>query len=130
MVDVALQLHAQQPEAQLHRRSRAAGCSRTPTAPGGAAPSQGIPIPEPTASLLELLRFVRTAAVVAEVGGGDWRDAVNALRPVTSELWGALPEPEQRRFLDRLARFWDVHRHRLAPAGGGGRRRAPRAAAG
>jgi uncharacterized NAD(P)/FAD-binding protein YdhS len=34
---------------------------------------------------------------------------------VTSELWGALPEPEQRRFLDRLARYWDVHRHRIAP---------------
>jgi uncharacterized NAD(P)/FAD-binding protein YdhS len=59
---------------------------------------------------------VRTAAVVAEVGGGDWRDAVNALRPVTADLWAALPESEQRRFVDRLARYWDVHRHRLAPA--------------
>ena len=58
---------------------------------------------------------MRSAAVVAEVGGGDWRDAVNALRPGAPELWGALPEAEQRRFLDRLARFWDVHRHRLAP---------------
>ena len=58
---------------------------------------------------------MRTAAVVAEVGGGDWRDAVNALRPVTSELWAALPRDEQRRFVDRLARFWDIHRHRLAP---------------
>ena len=26
----------------------------------------------------------------AEVGGGDWRDAVNALRPVTPELWAGL----------------------------------------
>ena len=58
---------------------------------------------------------MRSAAVVAEVGGGDWRDAVNALRPVTAELWAALPESEQRRFVDRLARYWDVHRHRLAP---------------
>jgi uncharacterized NAD(P)/FAD-binding protein YdhS len=74
-----------------------------------------VPVPDPTTSLTALLRFVRAAAVVAEVGGGDWRDAVNALRPVTSELWAALPETEQRRFLDRLARYWDVHRHRLAP---------------
>jgi uncharacterized NAD(P)/FAD-binding protein YdhS len=58
---------------------------------------------------------VRSAAVVSEVGGGDWRDAVNALRPVTAELWAGLPEAEQRRFLDRLARFWEIHRHRLAP---------------
>ena len=41
--------------------------------------------------------------------------AVNALRPVTSDLWRALPQPDQQRFVERLARFWDVHRHRLAP---------------
>ncbi len=58
---------------------------------------------------------MRGAAAVAEAGGGDWRDAVNALRPVTSELWAALPPGAQRRFVTRLARFWDVHRHRLAP---------------
>jgi uncharacterized NAD(P)/FAD-binding protein YdhS len=52
---------------------------------------------------------------VAELSGGDWRDAVNALRPVTAELWAGLPREEQRRFLARLARYWDIHRHRLAP---------------
>jgi uncharacterized NAD(P)/FAD-binding protein YdhS len=52
---------------------------------------------------------------VAELSGGDWRDAVNSLRPVTAELWAGLPRAEQRRFLARLARYWDIHRHRLAP---------------
>lgn len=113
MVDVALQL-------QAGGGQRIVALSRGGLFPhahriGGAAPSEGVPVPEPTTSLTALLRFVRAAAVVAEVGGGDWRDAVNALRPVTSELWAALPEAEQRRFADRLARFWDVHRHRLAP---------------
>jgi uncharacterized NAD(P)/FAD-binding protein YdhS len=114
MVDIALELQ------QRTRRQRIVAVSRGGLFPhahrlGGAAPSQGVPIPDPTPSLTALLRFVRSAAVVAEVGGGDWRDAVNALRPVTSQLWAALPEPEQRRFVDRLARYWDVHRHRIAP---------------
>jgi uncharacterized NAD(P)/FAD-binding protein YdhS len=34
---------------------------------------------------------------------------------VTTRLWAALPRDEQRRFIERLARYWDVHRHRLAP---------------
>ena len=114
MVDVALQLQAQTPGQQIIALSRG-GLFPHAHRIGGAAPAQGVPVPDPTPSLLELLRFVRTAAVVAEVGGGDWRDAVNALRPVTPDLWKALPLEEQQRFVARLARFWDVHRHRLAP---------------
>jgi uncharacterized NAD(P)/FAD-binding protein YdhS len=114
MVDIALQLQAQEPGQRIVALSRGGLLPHAHRA-GGAAPSHGVPIPDPTPSLAALLRFVRTAAVVAEVGGGDWRDAVNALRPVTTELWAALPQDEQRRFVDRLARFWDIHRHRLAP---------------
>ena len=113
MVDIALQLQqgGDQRIVALSRGGLFPHTHRT----GGAAPTQGVPVPDPTTSLTALLRFVRAAAVVAEIGGGDWRDAVNALRPVTPGLWAALPEAEQRRFLDRLARYWDVHRHRLAP---------------
>jgi uncharacterized NAD(P)/FAD-binding protein YdhS len=114
MVDIALELQAHTPGQRIIALSRGGLYPHTHRV-GGAAPSQGVPIPEPVPSITALLRFVRTAAVVAEIGGGDWRDAVNALRPVTTELWAALPESEQRRFVDRLARYWEVHRHRLAP---------------
>jgi uncharacterized NAD(P)/FAD-binding protein YdhS len=114
MVDIALQLAAGAPGERIIALSRG-GLRPHVHRSGGAPPSSGVPVPDPTPSLLALLRFVRTAAVVAEVGGGDWRDAVNALRPVTADLWAALPRDEQRRFIARLARYWDVHRHRLAP---------------
>jgi uncharacterized NAD(P)/FAD-binding protein YdhS len=114
MVDIALQLAAGAPGERIIALSRG-GLRPHVHRSGGAPPSSGVPVPDPTPSLLALLRFVRTAAVVAEVGGGDWRDAVNALRSVTSDLWAALPPDEQRRFIARLARYWDVHRHRLAP---------------
>ena len=115
MVDVALQLQARGARAADRRAlARRAVPARPPRGRRSAEPGG----PDPRSrrrACSTLLRFVRTAAVVAEVGGGDWRDAVNALRPVTAELWAALPHDEQRRFLDRLARFWDIHRHRLAP---------------
>lgn len=47
--------------------------------------------------------------------GGDWRDALNELRPHTPQLWQSLPANEQRRFLRHLQAHWDVLRHRLAP---------------
>ena len=92
MVDVALQLQAEDPGQRIVALSRG-GLLPHAHRTGGAAPSQGIPIPDATPSLLELLRFVRTAAVVAEVGGGDWRDAVNALRPSPRSSGQRCPRP-------------------------------------
>lgn len=47
--------------------------------------------------------------------GGDWRAAIDALRPANQTLWQSLPLAEQRRFLRHLRPWWDCHRHRLAP---------------
>ena len=47
---------------------------------------------------------------------GDWRAAIDGLRPVTSQLWRGLSEADKRRFIAEDARSWDVHRHRMAPA--------------
>jgi uncharacterized NAD(P)/FAD-binding protein YdhS len=58
-----------------------------------------------------LLRTVRGRA--RAIG---WREAVHALRPVTQGLWAAAPEAERRRFVRHLRPWWDVHRHRVAPA--------------
>lgn len=114
MVDVALQLEAREPRPRLIALSRGGRLPHVHRA-GGAPPSSGLPVPAPGARLVEHLRFVRRSAASAELGGGDWRDAVNALRPVTAQLWAALPRSEQRRFREHLARYWDIHRHRLAP---------------
>ena len=47
--------------------------------------------------------------------GGDWRDAIDALRPITATYWRSLPLADRGRFLRHLRPWWDVHRHRLAP---------------
>lgn len=64
----------------------------------------------------ELLHHIRVRVREAEAQGGDWRDVINALRPITPELWAALGEREQRRFMDHLLPFWNTHRHRSPPS--------------
>lgn len=58
-------------------------------------------------SLRELVRAVRKASV--EHG---WRSAIDALRPRTSQLWASLSPLDQRRFMMRVASYWDTARHR------------------
>lgn len=48
--------------------------------------------------------------------GGDWRDVINALRSHAPEMWRRLPTQERRKFLSHAVAYWDIHRHRLAPA--------------
>jgi uncharacterized NAD(P)/FAD-binding protein YdhS len=64
-------------------------------------------------SCIAMLRRVR--ARTEEVG---WRSAVQELRTVTQWLWGEADMQERRRFLRHLRPWWDVHRHKLAPAVG------------
>lgn len=65
----------------------------------------------PRGPLSELTHNVRTRA-----SAGDWRPAVDELRPFTQGIWGNATSAERGRFLRHLRPWWDVHRHRLAPA--------------
>ncbi|HVW34960.1 MAG TPA: hydroxyacylglutathione hydrolase, partial [Acidimicrobiia bacterium] len=64
----------------------------------------------------ELLAALRAEVRRAGRQGGDWRDVVDGLRPVTQELWASLPEDERERLHRHALRYWEVHRHRMAPA--------------
>ena len=66
---------------------------------------------EAATTVRRLLRAVRSAAEAAD----DWRPVVDGLRPVTIDLWRSLPLSERERFVRHLARWWEVHRHRMAP---------------
>jgi uncharacterized NAD(P)/FAD-binding protein YdhS len=70
------------------------------------APAEDLP-----SSCTGLLRRVRARS--AELG---WRSAVHQLRSVTQAIWGAASTAERRRFLRHLRPWWDVHRHKIAPA--------------
>lgn len=64
-------------------------------------------------SLAQIVATTRSLAHDAERRGGDWREAVTALRQVAPTIWRILPTRERRRFLRHVRAYWDIHRHRL-----------------
>lgn len=94
-------------------RGRITALSRRGLRPRGHAESGPAvrPAPEPEASGAALVRAVRKRA--ADIG---WRAAIDELRPHTQNIWRRHDEASQRRFLRHVRPYWDVHRHRLAPA--------------
>jgi uncharacterized NAD(P)/FAD-binding protein YdhS len=64
----------------------------------------------------KLVRALRGHIQQAKLRGIDWRQVVDGLRPFTAGLWGRLSPAERRRFFTHVRPFWEIHRHRMAPA--------------
>lgn len=79
----------------------------------GARPPVEAPVDALPPHCVAMLRRVRARS--ADVG---WRSAVQELRPVTQAVWSCASAVERRRFLRHLRPWWDVHRHKVAPAVG------------
>lgn len=67
------------------------------------------------ASASALLRLLRASAREAEAKGFGWQAAADALRFSLPRIWSALPAREQKRVVDRLLPYWEVHRFRIGP---------------
>jgi uncharacterized NAD(P)/FAD-binding protein YdhS len=76
-----------------------------------AAPVPPMPSAPAERTVRSLIRMIRRTAAEQ----GDWRRAVDELRPHVVEVWRTAPDAERRRFMRHAARFWEVHRHRMAP---------------
>jgi uncharacterized NAD(P)/FAD-binding protein YdhS len=114
-VDVALRLSELRPSARLVAVSRTGLLPVAHRWPEGAIEIGYRPPPAGT-TLREQARAFRAAAVAAREQGADMRDVVDAMRPHTQAIWQGLPDADRRRFLRRYARYWLIHRSRMAPA--------------
>ncbi len=65
---------------------------------------------------LGLWRAVRQLVGLHQARGGHWQDVVDAMRPLTPQLWQGLTPPQRRALCRHIKAIWDSHRHRLAPA--------------
>lgn len=113
MVDAVLSLAAGGHRGRIHVLSRHGLMPLAHAAAGGAA---GGPID----ALLSLglrgrLRQIRAWARAATAAGEPWQWVFDRLRPHGQALWCSLAPAEQQRFLRHLVRYWDIHRHRIAP---------------
>ncbi|WP_187281459.1 hypothetical protein [Nonomuraea sp. C10] len=68
-------------------------------------------IPDGPLRVTDLLAATRKAVRAS----GDWQGVLEGLRPHVQELWQRLGPDERRLFLRRVARYWEIHRHRIPP---------------
>lgn len=112
MADAVVALHQQGFQGQIHAVSRHGlmPCRHLSTVP---YPKFLHPetAPKTARGLLHVVRQEITVAISQEQ---DWRAVIDSLRPVTQQLWQALPFKEQKRFLRHVKAYWEVHRHRIA----------------
>jgi len=114
MVDVALSIDAARRGVRMISVSRS---GLMPLGHGPGRPRVAAPFPLPDSD-------VRIATVIGEffaalgrerARGGDAADVIDSMRPVTQQIWRALPQTDRAWFLRHLRRLWEVHRHRMAP---------------
>lgn len=99
-VDIALTL--------ARRGVHVHGFSRHGLLPAVHATVGPVPVlPDGLRSPVQILRWIRSH--------DDWRAALAALRPHTQRLWQSMSEDERRRFVRLPLRYWEIHRHRMAP---------------
>jgi uncharacterized NAD(P)/FAD-binding protein YdhS len=115
MLDVAISLTGAHPETVVHAVSRHALLPREHRCPPGRAlqPPALQPADLSPVDLPGLIRRVRVATAASPDG---WQAVVDALRPHVPGLWQRLSSPDKRLFLRHVARYWEVHRHRMPPA--------------
>jgi uncharacterized NAD(P)/FAD-binding protein YdhS len=63
--------------------------------------------------LPELVWQVRSAMASRP---NHWQDVVDAVRPHVPSLWRRLTDRDKQLFVRYVARYWEVHRHRMPPA--------------
>jgi uncharacterized NAD(P)/FAD-binding protein YdhS len=121
MLDVAIAVTGGHPGTVVHAVSRHALLPREHRCPPAAVPGPRpaalghvslARAPDIPAGLPGLIRAVRAAAADAP---GDWQSVVDSLRPHVAGIWQALSPQDQRVFLRSVARYWEVHRHRVPP---------------
>ena len=113
MVDLVLALRRRGFNGRIVAMSRG-GLLPTRHAPTGTWPTPHLTLAEEQ-SLPLLMARLRDEVFAAAQQGIDWRAVIDSMRPVTASLWTRLPVAERRRFLRHARRYWDVHRHRMAP---------------
>ncbi len=109
-VDVLLSLAARGHRGSWHVLSRH-GLMPNPHGETTLAP---LKLELPRGKVRRLVRAVREASAPF----ADWRPAVDSVRTQAQALWRSVSHAEQARFMRHARTYWEVHRHRVAPAVG------------
>jgi uncharacterized NAD(P)/FAD-binding protein YdhS len=127
-IDLALTVTSGHPGAVVHlvsrhgllpRPHREADDDRRPVRLAGLeAMAAAWPADQATAAELRLTELMALVNAALAANPDSWPEVMDALRPCVPAFWRAMPVSDQRVFLRRLSRFWEVHRHRVPQATG------------
>jgi uncharacterized NAD(P)/FAD-binding protein YdhS len=106
MADVALTLAARGAHLTAVSRHGLQPLSHDPGSPSGHSHDW-----LPRGRLVDLFRDVRNEAEAADT----WHTIVDSVRPHAQDLWRLSSFEAQSQFLRHVSRYWEVHRHRMAP---------------
>ena len=113
MVDAALSLEANGHRGPIHVLSRH-GLMPLPHAAPGPQHGPGVDDLLPL-GVRERWRVLRRRVDAAVAAGEPWQWSFDRLRHHGQALWRSLDDRQRRRFLRHAVRYWDIHRHRIAP---------------
>jgi len=114
-MDVAIAVTGAHPRTVVHAVSRHALLPRVhhvSPAPGRATWLPALAGPGGPVRLGELMWQVRAAMTDRPEA---WEEIMDGLRPHVPRLWQRLSAADRRVFLRHVARYWEVHRHRMPP---------------
>jgi uncharacterized NAD(P)/FAD-binding protein YdhS len=113
MVDIVMSLLDQGHTGPIHALSRRGLVPHRHVAGSAAGPLLSRPLPT---EITRLAQVIREEIAGTTPGGGDWRAIIDGLRPALQEVWQAMDWGNRARFVRHLRPWWDIHRHRMAPA--------------
>jgi uncharacterized NAD(P)/FAD-binding protein YdhS len=115
MLDVAMAVTAD-PRTTVRAVSRHGMLPQVHRGSGGPADAIWLPALSDTASPLRLPELIWQVRSAMASRPNHWQDVVDAVRPHVPSLWRRLPDRDKRLFVRHVARYWEVHRHRMPPA--------------
>ncbi len=115
-LDLVLSVTANNQGAAVHAVSRHGLLPRPHLPTRSSGRPVALPGIEAVASPIRLTELTGLVRAAVRANPGDWQDVMDALRPHVPQLWQALSPSDQRVFLRQLARYWEIHRHRVPVA--------------
>jgi uncharacterized NAD(P)/FAD-binding protein YdhS len=116
MIDVAILMAGQHPATRIVAVSRHGLLPQAYSWPRRTPGVPSDPVVSRRPGPLRLRRLIREVRISAAEQSGHWQDVVEALRTQIPSLWRQLPDFDKQLFLRHVARYWEVHRHRMPPS--------------
>ena len=116
MLDVVTAVTSNHPRTTIQAVSRHGMLPQVHRGSGGPADAIWLPALSDTGDPVRLPELIWQVRAAMASRPNHWQDVVDAVRPHIPDLWRRLPDRDKRLFVRHVARYWEVHRHRMPPA--------------